>query len=53
MIELPVMSGLFGNFEFPEYPFGADDTFEAAARQLIQWRHSIVPGGGIDCNQHL
>jgi len=34
-------NGVLGNFELPEHAFGADDTFEAAARQLIQWRHSV------------
>jgi hypothetical protein len=37
----------FSKFEFPAHASGADDTFDTLSLQSIQWRHIVVPGGGI------
>jgi hypothetical protein len=38
-------------FESFAHASGADNTFDTLALQSIQWRHIVVPGGGIDCIQ--
>ena len=57
-----------GKFEFTEHAFGADETRDSlpspnlgggitlhpvAAFCCARWRVNVVPGGGIDCIQHL
>jgi hypothetical protein len=34
-------------FQFLAHASGADDTFDTFALQSIQWRHIVIPGGGI------
>jgi len=66
--KFPKNAGDFGKFEFTEHAFGADETRDsppspnvdggitlhpAAAFCWTRWRVNVIPGGGIDCIQHL